>query len=129
MYAYWRGGISYKFVFDGTADKIYTPFVSTIERLFSSFGPEETNSVNAVSHITFPAVTPIHEVQMPFLSATKRLLCNVNDGGSELYSTGFMPSLRITGPRAKIYRGAKDDFSFGTLIGPTLLFYSLASSP
>jgi len=129
MYAYWRGGISYKFVFDGTADKIYTPFVSTIERLFSSFGPEETNSVNAVSHITFPAVTPIHEVQMPFLSATKRLLCNVNDGGSELYSTGFMPSLRITGPRAKIYRGAKDDFSFGTLIGPTLLFYSLAPSP
>jgi hypothetical protein len=125
MYSYWRGGISYKFSYEGGSADALTPMVTQLERAFHEFGVSPTFSQLGANHLTYPTVTPIHEVQLPFFSATKRLLCNSNDGESEFYATNYMPSIRYIGPPARVYRAGKDDFSFGNLIGPTSLFLDI----
>lgn len=122
MYVYFRGGISYKFVFNDEPDKRFSIRMEThVSRVFAPNGTDRVSSTLPVRHVTFSDISPIHEVQVPFYAATRRLLCNFNDEGDPLIASNFMPSVYYSGPISQKYRAGKDDFSFGCLVGPTNL--------
>lgn len=119
MYIYFRGGLSYKFVFNDEIDKAFVEKMEThVSRVFSPGGTTRNLSVTPAGHISFNGITPIHEVQIPFYTATRRLLCNFNDSVDPLIASNYMPSVYYTGPHSNMYRAGKDDFSFGGLVGP-----------
>jgi hypothetical protein len=124
MYAYWRGGLSYKIIprpDASTSDNIMT---TRIERT-SNNSRDQGISQFGSQHVTFVNINPVHEIAVPFYSPTKRILCNVSDADHESRVSNYMPSVRYFGTNAYVYRAGKDDFSFGTLIGPLDLIYTV----
>jgi hypothetical protein len=129
MYAYFKGGLSYKILMEQPADngvlfpgEIYT----AITRRSVSGDHFNTNPLfgRGAFHITRSDVTPVHEVMVSFYSNTRKQVCNM---ALQSWCNSKFPGVAMTGYQKingkqvpasyDIYRAAKDDFSFGCLIG------------
>ncbi|UQS94387.1 MAG: structural polyprotein [Corattcep virus 1] len=122
MYRYARGGMNYKLFAVGSS---VNPLLGLRSRLTFNRGLTERTP----THITYPAINPVHEISIPFYSKYKRIpVINVVGGSTNTTNLGqpLIPSVRIelmnTGEAMQldVYRATKDDFSFGVLVGPPM---------
>jgi hypothetical protein len=115
MYAFYRGGLSYKLIPQSTDEVVRRRFVTT--RLCQVYTNERVT--DGPEHHTFTDVTPFHEVQTPFYVTSRRGLCN-NSFQLPLDATdtslGVLVRTDVPGG-LKAYIGAKDDLTFGFLFG------------
>jgi len=80
-------------------------------------------SLDNPEHLTFTDLNPFHEVQTAFYSASRRGICNFEPATeSDELSSRTVPGVRILTDSAalRILIGAKDDLTFGFLIGPPI---------
>lgn len=120
MYYFYRGGLSYKFISD-TPQSLYsclTVFPEHMENVIETFS-------NCPFHYT-PSDNTVHEISVPFYSETRRQVCNdsrgVNTKGRLDLDVDRPFVLLQTANGADIeggalFIGAKDDLTFGFLIG------------
>lgn len=118
MFAYFRGGLSYKIVSTG---EMKGAMVTT--QLNRSL-PTDPFQPQSSFHITCAPLNFVHEVMVPFYSKTRKLVNNQDMALTE--SRSRMAALDIIAegdPTYDIYRAGKDDFSMGCLIGPARYTY------
>nr|UWX36827.1 structural polyprotein [Hangzhou dicistrovirus 3]WAM46883.1 structural polyprotein [Hangzhou dicistrovirus 3] len=124
IYAFYRGGLSMKIV--PNTDDGFRRYVSTqIVRIGDDGTPI---SLDNPEHITYTDLTPFHEVQTPYYVVSRRGLCNKKDSSTNpRTSTALSPGLYVSTDAAslRMYIGAKDDLTFGFLIGSPV--YGLAT--
>lgn len=117
IFAFYRGGLSYKFRPFG-ANFENTGY--TMTALCRMFTPTDFLSLQPPTHITYHNLNPFHEVALPFYSNTRRALCNDSRMATDVFqSTSRHPGIRVTGT-APVYTtlvAGKDDFTCGMLIG------------
>jgi len=123
MYAYFRGGMSYKLMssgYMGNTAIVKTSLVRTDDPTYDS---------NSTFHVTTPFQAPVHEVMVPYYAQTRKVVCY--EDLDLTASLKRLPALKVeTGPEYTydLYKGAKDDFSFGCLIGPNRFMYTYTRS-
>jgi hypothetical protein len=123
IYYFFRGGMGYKIVDKaGTGLKTYLSILDAVTLL--------EDSTNCPFHYT-PPNNPIHEVAVPFYSQTRRQVCSkliLDIVGKEYFNSNLDPELpyvrvktlkgeEIADNSADLFVGAKDDLTFGFLIG------------
>lgn len=115
IYSFYRGGMSYKIV----------PNASETDRKFVMTQVVRTEdgrpiSVDNPEHLTYTDLNPFHEVQTAFYSASRRGICNfaAAQTGADLASRTIPGVLvRTDASSLRTYVGAKDDMTFGFLLG------------
>lgn len=117
IFAFYRGGVSYKLVPNSADDS--RRVVTT--RLCQVYG-DGFRQTDGPEHLTYTDLTPFHEVQVPFYITSRRGLCNYKP--QTVYNAtdvrlGVL--VRTDAPGGlKAYIGAKDDLTFGFLFGPPI---------
>jgi hypothetical protein len=115
MFAFYRGGLSYKLIPQSTDATVRRRFITT--RLCQIYANERVT--DGPEHHTFTDVTPFHEVQTPFYVTSRRGLCNNSfqlPVDATDTSLGVLVRTDVPGG-LKAYVGAKDDLTFGFLFG------------
>lgn len=122
IFYFFRGGLSYKIV-SWKGQNLYS---------FISSNPADDVKdpdlfQNCPFHFT-PANNPVHEVTMPFYSQSRRQICNyLPDTSDDRLVRKDEPFVRVLSPGGTqptaldVFMAAKDDFSFGFLIGAPIL--------
>jgi hypothetical protein len=110
MFGYYRGGTSYKIQsVEGTVN-----IVSTAIQLDGEYGI-------GARHITNTIFNPFHEFQVPFYGTCRREITCKNT-----YTYGIPTVVaefeNAPATAAKLWAAAKDDFSFGMLLGPPVVY-------
>ncbi|UXD79994.1 putative structural polyprotein [Linepithema humile picorna-like virus 3] len=137
IFRYARGGLNYKFFeslnyIQGDANQ-QTQAVSS--KLVYTRGVVRRTP----EHITWPKLNPMHEVSIPFYSKYKRIpTAPVADPNSVKVQVGqpYLPHIDLkafvannaragTQVHMAVYRAAKDDFSFGVMVGPPQLWRTI----
>jgi hypothetical protein len=110
MYGFYRGGMSYKVFYVD----------SNINTITSQIHLDGERGIGA-RHITKTVLNPFHEIQVPFYGTCRReITCrNIVTFGIPTVTVVF--SDEQTKP-SELYLAAKDDFSFGMLLGPPSVF-------
>jgi hypothetical protein len=118
IYAFYRGGISYKII------PSVTTGVSNLDRITSYLfsrgagGTGNNRANHPMEHTTFLSINPFHEIMVPFYSFTRRLLCNTDTPDIvSAYNRSTCVQVVSSVPALTGFVAAKDDFSFGYLIG------------
>jgi len=122
-FAFWRGGLSFKFMQDNLTNAGRNIVDTTLVRVLS-VSPLKVASMGGPTHRTYTDLNPVHEVQAPFYSKARRGLCNASVFTDAVTSTAAIPAVRVQstadlGLRCLI--GGKDDLTFGFLIGQPIL--------
>nr|ULF99828.1 MAG: hypothetical protein 1 [Aparavirus sp.] len=112
IFAFYRGGLSFKVIPKATSGVVFSYL-----KLDAS-----GQAVDSPAHFTNTAVTPIHEVTVPFYTTYRRVACNVDSSFPEIYA----PLLTVEDydhgvVQGRWYAAAKDDLTFSYLIGPPAL--------
>lgn len=105
IFAFYRGGLSYKVMSDGTR-----PIVSSLAAT-----KDQGRDHRHPQHIA-GFMTGVHEVVVPFYSRFRRALCN----SKNRIRGEFLPTLNITAGTS-IYVAGKDDLTFGFLMGAPII--------
>jgi len=135
IYYFFRGGIGFKIL-----DKAGTGLKTYLSILDSETNVEDDS--NCPFHYT-PPNNPLHEVSVPFYSQTRRQVCSkviLKANGEELFESHLDPELpyvrvkslqdvEIADNTADLYVGAKDDLTFGFMIGPPVFAKILKPPP
>jgi hypothetical protein len=113
LYRFYRGGRRYKF-YNTTPLKQSQTCVLRSFLMPRNYSADEINS-DGPSHITYPVLNPVHEVEVPFYSQYRRIpIASTTDKG---YDASLM--LLSNSPMYNIVtRAGNDDFSYGWMIGP-----------
>ncbi|QBL75905.1 putative structural polyprotein [Solenopsis invicta virus 13] len=127
IYRYARGGLNYKLM-RSLRQKKLEGNSAVRSRLVYTRGLVERSP----EHVTFQHLNPIHEISIPFYSKYKRVPTTpINDPASErvLVGQAYLPRVTVDifgdsveNSKYITYRAGKDDFSFGTLVGPPQLW-------
>jgi hypothetical protein len=116
IYSFYRGGLSFK-LRATSADQSTSGWIRTdLCRLITD---KPTYSTQTVSHYTYNALNPFHEVMVPYYSNVRRSLVNSNKFDSAFNATQYQAGIRVQGS-ADSYQtliAGKDDFTCGMLIG------------
>nr|QPZ88395.1 structural polyprotein [Soybean thrips picorna-like virus 11] len=117
MFAYFRGGLSYKLV-------AKTPEAFKMTTALNRSLPTDPFPSNSTFHVTDAAQNFVHEVMLPYYAKTRKLVNNQNLSPLESRSRLAAVDVTTEGDAAyDIYRAGKDDFSMGCLIGPARYTY------
>lgn len=124
IFAFYRGGISYKLIPNAQDDgrkKVTT-------RLCQVYG-DGFRQTDGPEHITYTDLTPFHEVQVPFYITSRRGLCNYKPLTVQNATNVRLGVLvRTDHPGGlQAYVGAKDDLTFGFLFGPPIYAENITS--
>lgn len=118
IYAFYRGGLSYKFIPPSALDMTKLDRITSY--LYSRSNVlDNSNRANwSMQHMTFPSLNPFHEIMVPFYTFTRRLWCNVDTPTPEsAFSRSTCVQVLTSVPSLQGLVAAKDDFTFGYLIG------------
>lgn len=118
LYAFWRGGLSYKLVCkDGTWVKASVVATDLEQAIRNSSVPVTAQAV---------ALNPIVEVQVPYYCSTRRMVTNEISETDDDRSRK-LPMLLVDTDCTKMetYWAGKDDFDMGFLVGPPLVYQTL----
>lgn len=116
LYRFYRGGRRYKFFNTTPLKQSQTCYVRSflIPRNYSA---DEINT-DGPSHITYPVINPVHEVEVPFYSQYRKIpIASTTDKG---FDSSLMYYTNV-GTQQIVARAGNDDFTFGWLIGPPQL--------
>lgn len=123
LYRYARGGLNIKFLSKSQKSTDDSMQIRTIVEFGSS---DVTVTRRAPEHITYTNLNPVHEISIPFYSKYKRVpVVPLSAAGS--VGEPILPKVLLygagtaNGRQLDLYRSGKDDFSFGTLVGPPML--------
>jgi hypothetical protein len=119
LFCFWRGGLAYK-LYPPNLDEFTLPgnYVHTeLQPLF----PHDNlaRSLDPMSHRTYTALNPFHEINVPFYSTTRRAITNDGQAEGTANAARFRPCVRIfTSHDTLDYLVAgKDDLNMGFLYG------------
>lgn len=120
IFAFYRGGISFKLfptVDANTRQRITTSLVRPDHDGDIPLGEAPTDTLQ---HITYTDINPFHEVQVPYYAVSRRSVCNLKlTEAQSQESAAYGQVVRVETPAAlTVLVGAKDDLTFGGLIGP-----------
>lgn len=104
MYRFFRGGFRYKIMSDGK---------TVTSRLLEKQGD---SGKLTPSHITFPALNPVHEISVPYYSQYRKLPISSSEAGI------MQLNVKTDATSAKLLRAGNDDLTFGWLMGTPQLF-------
>lgn len=111
IYRFFRGGVRFKFFMTNVGnDGGSLPFVQST--LIQS-GETQTVADQGPTHITYPALNPVHEVTVPYYCQYRKLPISLTNDKEYL---GLQVSSSATAS-AKVLRAGSDDFTFGWLVG------------
>lgn len=119
LYRYARGGLNLK-IFNRAGPAVRL-------RSIIEYGSSDVDYTRrAPEHVTYSEINPVHEISIPYYSKYKRVpVVPVAATGS--VGQPILPKIVVncggySKPiKADLYRATKDDFSFGTLVGPPML--------
>lgn len=121
IYAFYRGGFSFKFV-TKPGFRLYSTLaaLTDISYQWDEYG---------ASHFTDTTLNPVHEVQVPFYSPTRRSLTNwqMPDSDKPQHNPPIFFNQSTEDIVEAVMIGGKDDLTFGYLIGPP--YYGLDLGP
>lgn len=129
IFAFYRGGISIKLLSEVGIPTSVESYIRTF--LTRTIGNTPVPGSN-VEHLTFPEINPFHEIQVPFYSNTRRGICNNSlASASAETATSLQPGVLVNTNLDNLFAfiGAKDDLTFGYLIGPPIYSVPVASLP
>lgn len=116
LYRFYRGGRRYKFFNITPLKQSQTCFVRSF-LIPRNYKADEINT-DGPSHITYPVINPVHEVEVPFYSQYRKIpIASTSDKG---YDSSLMYYTNV-GTQQIVARAGNDDFSFGWMIGPPQL--------
>lgn len=116
LYRFYRGGRRYKFFNTTPLKQSQTCYVRSF-LIPRNYTADEINT-DGPSHITYPVINPVHEVEVPFYSQYRKIpIASTTDKG---YDSSLMYYTNV-GTQQIVARAGNDDFSFGWLIGPPQL--------
>lgn len=117
MYRFMRGGVRYKF-FDQKMSK------NNNIMTFLSFNDKFPIDVGiGPTHLTYPALNPVHEVSIPFYCKYRKLPISY-------FEHGIMPVLAcksLENTKTMVMRAGNDDLTFGWLMGTPQLTTGLST--
>lgn len=112
MYRFYRGGRRYKFFNTTPLKQSQTCYIRSF-LIPRNYRADEINT-DGPSHITYPVINPVHEVEVPFYSQYRKIpIASTSDKG---YDASLMYYSNVE-TRQIVARAGNDDFSFGWLIG------------
>jgi len=116
IYSFYRGGLSFK-LRPSSDDQSRTGWTRT--ELCRQLTSKPILSTQTVSHYTYNALNPFHEVMVPYYSNLRRSLVNSNKFGNAFEATQNQPGIRVQGSADSFQTliAGKDDFTCGMLIG------------
>nr|QJI52175.1 MAG: CRPV capsid superfamily protein [Dicistroviridae sp.] len=113
LYRFYRGGRRYKFFNITPLKQSQTCYIKSM-LIPRNYTADEINT-DGPSHITYPVINPVHEVEVPFYSQYRKIpVASTTDKG---YDSSLMYYSNV-GTQQIVARAGNDDFSFGWLIGP-----------
>lgn len=116
LYRFYRGGRRYKFFNTTPLKQSQTCYVRSF-LIPRNYTADEINT-DGPSHITYPVINPVHEVEVPFYSQYRKIpIASTSDKG---YDSSLMYYTNV-GTQQIVARAGNDDFSFGWMIGPPQL--------
>lgn len=116
LYRFYRGGRRYKFFNTAPLKQSQTCYLQSF-LCPRNYTADEIN-IDGPTHITYPVINPVHEVEVPFYSQYRKIpIASTTDKG---YDSSLMFYSNV-GTTQKVFRAGNDDFSFGWLIGPPQL--------
>lgn len=116
LYRFYRGGRRYKFFNTTPLKQSQTCYVRSF-LIPRNYTVDEINT-DGPSHITYPVINPVHEVEVPFYSQYRKIpIASTSDKG---YDSSLMYYTNV-GTQQIVARAGNDDFSFGWMIGPPQL--------
>nr|QGN03907.1 CRPV capsid superfamily [Kashmir bee virus] len=116
LYRFYRGGRRYKFFNTTPLKQSQTCYVRSF-LIPRNYTADEINT-DGPSHITYPVINPVHEVEVPFYSQYRKIpIASTTDKG---YDSSLMYYTNV-GTQQIVARAGNDDFSFGWMIGPPQL--------
>jgi hypothetical protein len=116
MYRFYRGGRRYKFFNTAPLKQSQTCYLQSY-LCPRNYTADEIN-IDGPTHITYPVINPVHEVEVPFYSQYRKIpIASTQDKG---FDSSLMFYTNV-GTTQKVFRAGNDDFSFGWLIGPPQL--------
>lgn len=109
MYRFYRGGRRYKF-YDLLAKD--NGFVQST--LIPRNTKQDPTNNDGPTHITYPKINPVHEVEIPFYSQYRKIpIASTTDQG---YDASLALEANIE-KKFKVFRAGNDDFTYGWLVG------------
>nr|ACD01404.1 structural polyprotein [Israeli acute paralysis virus] len=116
LYRFYRGGRRYKFFNTTPLKQSQTCYIRSF-LMPRNYSADEIN-VDGPSHITYPVINPVHEVEVPFYSQYRKIpIASTSDKG---YDSSLM-YFSNTATTQIVARAGNDDFTFGWMIGPPQL--------
>nr|5CDD_A Chain A, Structural polyprotein, VP1 [Israeli acute paralysis virus] len=116
LYRFYRGGRRYKFFNTTPLKQSQTCYIRSF-LMPRNYSADEIN-VDGPSHITYPVINPVHEVEVPFYSQYRKIpIASTSDKG---YDSSLM-YFSNTSTTQIVARAGNDDFTFGWMIGPPQL--------
>nr|AAL05920.1 capsid protein [Acute bee paralysis virus]AAL05921.1 capsid protein [Acute bee paralysis virus] len=112
IYRFYRGGRRYKFFNTTALKQSQTCYIRSflVPRYYTT---DNTNN-DGPSHITYPVLNPVHEVEVPYYCQYRKLpVASTTDKG---YDASLMYYSNV-GTNQIVARAGNDDFTFGWLIG------------
>lgn len=112
LYRFYRGGRRYKFFNTTPLKQSQTCYVRSF-LIPRNYTADEINT-DGPSHITYPVINPVHEVEVPFYSQYRKIpIASTTDKG---YDSSLMYYTNV-GTQQIVARAGNDDFTFGWMIG------------
>lgn len=131
IFAFYRGGISFKFTPSENSLERQRITTSLIRPDYNGEVPLGNTPTDTPQHITYTDLNPFHEVQVPYYAVSRRSVCNLkltDNDSKESAAYGQVLRVETTVPLTVLV-GAKDDLTFGTLIGPPVYGAKIESPP
>nr|QKW94211.1 structural polyprotein [PNG bee virus 8] len=148
MYRFARGGVNIKAFCNmdlpyGTNTSTYLAPTNSIslrsQIVYDERGKGNKNYWRTPEHITYVDLNPVHEVSIPYYSKYRcvpTVPVAKNETTTLAVGRPIVPTIRFSGwcpdslgayqsqyhIQMRVYRGGKDDFSFGALVGPPQLY-------